>query len=117
MGWIGFVCCEKFQRNFVARTCELIAPVQPILHQLLCSNKTVRNVPKYEFGVQWGASGAFVAKNFDVTSLHELVHYVHQFNMCCTEVRAVTKRSEMPQNMSLGNNGMDQVRPLRTYPS
>jgi hypothetical protein len=33
-----------------------------------------RNGPKHEFGVQWGGSGSFVAKNFDATLLHELVH-------------------------------------------
>ena len=34
----------------------------------------VRNAPKRQFGVQWGASGAFVAKNSDATSWHELLH-------------------------------------------
>src|SRR6185312_5806831 len=31
----------------------------------------VRNATKYEFRVQWGGSGAFVAKNSDATSWHE----------------------------------------------
>jgi hypothetical protein len=43
-------------------------PVWPVLHRLSWSNETVRNVPKYEFWVQWSRSGAFVAKNFDATS-------------------------------------------------
>ena len=34
----------------------------------------VRNAPKHQFRVQWGGSGAFVAKNLDVTSWHELLH-------------------------------------------
>src|SRR6185312_14276141 len=34
----------------------------------------VRNAPKHEFRVQWGGSGAFVAKNFDATSWHEVLH-------------------------------------------
>src|SRR6185503_6770386 len=34
----------------------------------------VRNTPKHEFRVQWGGSGAFVAKNSDATSWHELLH-------------------------------------------
>ena len=34
----------------------------------------VRNSPKYQFRVQWGGSGVFVAKNSDVTSWHEPLH-------------------------------------------
>jgi len=34
----------------------------------------VRIAPKYKFRVQWGGSGAFVAKNSDATLWHELLH-------------------------------------------
>ena len=34
----------------------------------------VRNAPKHEFRVQRGGSGAFVAKNSDAISWHELLH-------------------------------------------
>jgi len=34
----------------------------------------VRNVPKCQFRVQCGESGAFVAKNFDATGWHKLLH-------------------------------------------
>ena len=34
----------------------------------------VRNASKPQFRVQWGGSGAFVAKNSDATSWHELLH-------------------------------------------
>src|SRR6185312_8004247 len=34
----------------------------------------VRNTPKHEFRVQWGGSGAFVAKNSNATSWHKLLH-------------------------------------------
>ena len=34
----------------------------------------VRNAPKRQFRVQWNGSGAFVAKNSDATSWHELLH-------------------------------------------
>ena len=77
MGWIGCVHCEKFRCDFVARTLALIAPVQPVLHRASCSNETIQNAPKHhvdEFRVQWGGSGAFVTKNFEMTSWHELVH-------------------------------------------
>jgi len=47
MGWIKCVHCEKLQRDFVARTFVLIAPVQYVLHQLSCTYETIPNVPKY----------------------------------------------------------------------
>ena len=37
-------------------------------------NQMVRNAPKHQFRVKWGGSGAFVAKNSDVTSWHEFLH-------------------------------------------
>ena len=36
--------------------------------------QTLNNAPKHEFRVQWGGLGAFIAKNPDVTSWHELLH-------------------------------------------
>ena len=39
--------------------------------------QTLRNKTKHEFRVQWGGSGAFVAKNSDTTSWDELLHYLH----------------------------------------
>ena len=47
MGWIRCVRCENIRRNFMARTFALIAPVQPILHQVSCSNEIVPNAPKH----------------------------------------------------------------------
>jgi hypothetical protein len=47
MGWIGCVLCEKFRHDFVARTVAIIAPVQPVLHQVSCSNETIPNAPKH----------------------------------------------------------------------
>jgi hypothetical protein len=50
-----------------------MVPDRPVLHRLSCSNQTVRNTQKYEFWVKWNGSGAFVAKNFEVTSFSERV--------------------------------------------
>ena len=47
MGWIGCVRCEKFWFDFMARTSALIAPVQPVLHRVSCSNETLPNAPKH----------------------------------------------------------------------
>ena len=38
------------------------------------STQIVQNARKREFRVQWGGSGAFVAKNSNETSWHELLH-------------------------------------------
>ena len=46
-GWIGCVRCENIRRDFVARTFALIAPVQPILHRVSCSNEMVPSAPKH----------------------------------------------------------------------
>ena len=47
MGWIGCARCEKLQRDFVAWTFALIAPVQPVLHRVNCRNKTIPNAPEH----------------------------------------------------------------------
>ena len=38
------------------------------------SSQTLCNAPKHEFRVQWSRLSAFVAKNPDFTSWHELLH-------------------------------------------
>src|SRR6185369_15427841 len=55
----------------------------------------VRNAPKHQFRVQLGGSGAFVAKNSDATSLHELLH---KFGPFCTKVYNASKLSQMHPN-------------------
>ena len=69
MGWIECARCEKSWRNFMAQTFAFMAPIQPILHRVSCSNEMVPNAPKHyetqqnmSLGVQWGTSSAFVAK-------------------------------------------------------
>ena len=133
MGWIGCVRCEKFTRDFVARTFAL---VWPVFHRVSYGNQTVSNAPKLygthqnvslvsykvdrvhslrkfpmrlcgtnfctslarftpsfvsqpygpkctqivqnaskcQFRVKRGGLGAFVAKNSNATSGHELLH-------------------------------------------
>src|SRR6185312_2293571 len=55
----------------------------------------VQNAPKRQFIVQWGGSGAFVAKNSDATSWHELLQ---KFGPFCIEFCKATKRSRMHPN-------------------
>ena len=47
MEWVGCIQCEKFQIDFMAQTCALIAPGQPILHRVSRSNETLPNAPKH----------------------------------------------------------------------
>ena len=46
-GWIGCVCCKKFRCDFMAQTYALVAPVQPVLHRVSCSNEILPNASKY----------------------------------------------------------------------
>ena len=55
----------------------------------------VRNAPKRQFRVQWVGSGAFVGKNSDATSWHELLHLFGPFR---TDFRKATKWSRMYPN-------------------
>ena len=58
MGCLGCVCCQKFERDFVARTFAL---VRPVLHLVSEGNLTVPNAPKcYEIHqiVSLGSNGA-----------------------------------------------------------
>jgi hypothetical protein len=80
-----------------------MAVVRQVLRRLSCSNETVRNAPKHEFWLQWSRSGAFVAKNLDTTL----------FSQFCIDFRAVTKLSEMPENMSFGSYGVDRKSSLQ----
>ena len=80
----------------------------------------VWNAPKHKFRSQQGQSGVFVAKNYDATLWHKLLH---QFGPFCTEFWKATKRSKMHpnctkliQNMSLESNGVDRVHSLRKIP-
>ena len=82
MGWTGCVRCEKFRRDFVARTFALVLALVPahfapsFVRQPNGPECTqiVRNAPKRQFRVQLGGLGVFVEKNFDTTSWHELLH-------------------------------------------
>ena len=55
----------------------------------------VWNAPKHKFRSQQGQSGVFVAKNYDATSWHKLLH---KFGPFCTEFCKATKWSQMHPN-------------------
>jgi len=60
--------------------------------------QTLWNATEHEFRVQWGGSSAFVAKSYNVSSWHKLLHLLHQFTPFCTKFHAVMKRSQMHPN-------------------
>ena len=131
MGWIRCVRCENIQCDFVARTFALIAPVQPILHRVSSTNEMVPNAPKHyknaakdEFRVQWGGSGALVAKNYNATSWHKIfaliapVQYVLQQVSCSYEtIPNAPIYDKTNRIIWLGSSGVDLVRSLLKIPT
>ena len=109
------VHCKKSRRDFVARTfcinCTSSPHFAPSFMQLQNDPKctqTLWNTPKHEFRVQWGGSGAFVGKNYNVTSWHELfalivpVPYVlHRVSCSYEMIPNASKHYETHQNMWL----------------
>jgi hypothetical protein len=59
--------------------------------------QTLWNTPKHEFRVQCGGSGAFVAKNYNVTSWHELLYELNQFNMFCNKFMQLRNDPKLTQ--------------------
>ena len=62
MGWIWCVRCEKSERDSVARTFDLIAPVHSVLHRVSCSYEIIPNAPKHYATDQ---NMSFVSKGVD----------------------------------------------------
>ena len=129
MGWIGCVRCEKFRCDFKARTCALIAPVQPVLYWGSCSNETIQNTSKHYETHQNMSSGAtgwigslrckkiwcnFVAQTF---ALIAPVQPVLQLASCSNKKNPKCSQKQWDaQKMSLGSNGMDRVHSFRKIP-
>ena len=98
MGWIRCGRCEKFRCDFVAWTfAPVLSRFAPSFVRQPNSPKCTQIVekrPKHEFRVQWCGSGAFVTKNSDGTSWHEVFH---QFDPFYTRCCYTTKQSQTPQ--------------------
>ena len=62
----------SFAPRFVRQPNGIVAPSFVRLPNGPKCTQVVRNTPKRQLRVQWGGSGAFVAKNSDATSWHEL---------------------------------------------
>ena len=58
----------------------------------------VQNTPKHEFRVPWGGSGAFVVKNSETTSWHELLHQFGPFWTECYNATNCPKCTQIVRN-------------------
>ena len=129
MGWIGSVHCEKFWCDFMARTCALIAPVQPVLHRVSCSKEILPNTHKHyetHTNMSLGSNGVdwcvrckkfwcdFVAKTFTLIAPVQLV--LHQASCSNETIQNAPKHYETHQHISLGSNGVGRVHSLRKIP-
>src|SRR6185436_3777899 len=75
---------RKLQNDFMAQTCALIAPVQPVLKRVSCSNETLPNAPKhYETHQNMSLWSSGVDR---VRSLRKIPMRFHNTNLCinCT---------------------------------
>ena len=129
MGWIGCVHCEKVRCDFVPRTFAFIAPVQPVLHRVTCSNETLPNAPKhYEThqNMSLGSNGVDW-----VRSLRNILTWLRGTNFCinCTSsarfapsssinetIQNAPKHYETQQYRSLGSNVVGRVHSWRKIP-
>ena len=82
MEWIVCVRCKKSRCDFVARTCALITPVDPVLHWVSCIYETIPNTSQHFVTHQnIGSNGADW-----VRSLRKIPMWIHGTNFCinCT---------------------------------
>jgi hypothetical protein len=126
MGWIRCVRCVKLQCDILARTFVLIALVQYILQQVSCSDETIPNAPKYyetDRNISLGSNGVywvrcceksrrdFLARTFALIA--QVRPVLHRVSCSYKTIPNAPKRYETHKKMSLGSNGVDQVRWLR----
>ena len=123
---VGCIRCEEFQNDFMVQTCTIIAPVQPVLQRVSCSNETLPNEPKhYEThqNICLGSNGVdrfrslrkipmrLRGTNFRLVAPVQPVLYPAS----CSKktIENASQHYETHQNMSLGPSGMDRVHSLR----
>ena len=127
MEWVGCIRYEKFQNDFMAQTCALSAPVQPVLQRVSWSNETLPNASKhYETHTNMspmGWIGCVRCEKFwcDVMArtsalIAPVQHVLHRVSCSNQTLPNAPKHYETHQNMSLGSNGVGRVHSLRKIP-
>ena len=124
-GGSGAFVAKNFRCDFIAQTCPLLAPFQPIVHRISCSNETLPNAPnttKCSKTWVWGPMGWIGCVRCEkfrcdimaqICALIELVQPVlHQVSCSNGTLTNTPKHYESHKNMSLGSNGVDRVRSL-----
>src|SRR6185295_16505552 len=104
MGCIECVRCEKFRRDFMARTFAL---VRPIIHRVSYGNQTVLDAPKwYEMhgNVSFGPNGVD-----RVRSLRKIMTRLRGTNICTSSVRFAPSFVRQP-------NGPEYTQMVRNAP-
>ena len=104
--WVDWVRSLRKIRTWLHGTnfcinCTSSHRFEPSFMQFRNDNRwtqTLWNIPKHEFRVKWGWSGAFFVYNSDMSLWNELLHSLLQFSPFCTEFTAVTKQSQMHPN-------------------
>jgi len=125
----GAFVAKNFRCDFIAQTCPLLAPFQPIVHRISCSNEILPNAPnttKCSKTWVWGPMGwigCIRCEKFrcdiiaQICALIALVQPVLQQVSCSNGTLTNTpKHYETHKNMSLGSNGVDRVHSLRKIP-
>ena len=80
MEWVECIRCEKLRNDFIAQTCALIAPIQPVLHRVSCSNETLPNAPNHYKMQQYMSLGSNAVGR--VHSLQKIPNRLHGTNLC-----------------------------------
>ena len=119
---LGAFVVKKSQRDFVARTFALIAPVHPVLLRVSCSYETIPNASKHyakHQNMSLGSNRAdwvrslrksrrdCVARTFALIAPVHLV--LHRVSCSYEIIPNAPKHYATHQNMSLGSNGVDWV--------
>jgi len=117
MVWIGCARCEKFWSDFVAWTFALIAPVQPILHRVSCSNKMIPNPPRHYETHQNMSLGSNGVDRVDL--LQKVLTRLCGTNFCincnssaCFELSIIKQRNGPKCNQTLRNAPKHESRVL-----
>src|SRR6185503_10421216 len=91
MGWIRCIRCEKFRRDFMARSFAL---VRPVLHRVLYGNQMVPNAPKlYETHQKVGLGSNKVDR---VRSLRKILTRLHGSNFFTSSARFAPSSESQP---------------------
>ena len=124
MGWFWCVHCEKIptllrDTNFCTSSAHFAPSFVRQPNGPECT-QMVLNAPKHQFRVEWVGSGAFIAKNSNTTSCMNFCISSARFALSSYGNQMVPnapKWYETHQNVSLGSNGLDQVRSLGKIPT